>query len=231
MSISNRHTVVPFVAGKTSPMQDQRLAKVGYKTTEKQKAKFPSIAVSVPVLALTAEDYNSAAPYIASLFYAAQDGIIRSMYESSGGQLKEVSDDDISATACIAYMEAEAAGDRLKKESIELWFDVTMAEIITVAVAEKLKFDVTSELSADQRKTIAPHVAAIREVFSTLAGGKTLLSAGKIRGCRMYLEFCDDGDETALRLTARLDAMEKRLADQAKKDAELLENLGFAEID
>ena len=230
MSISNRHSVVPFIPGKTSPFTDQRLAKVGYKTTKKQKAKFASVAVSVPVLELTAEDYANAASHIRGMFENAQDGIIRSLYESSAGLRKEVSDDEISPASCIAFMEAEAAGERLKKETIELWFDVSMADAVMVMVAEKLGFGGQDDLNQDQRRTIAPHVASIREVFSALAGGKTMLSQGKINGCRIYLDLAEDGDETAEKLIARLDAMEKRLIDAARKDAELLANLGFAEV-
>ena len=228
MSISNRHTVVPFVAGKTTAMVDQRLAKVGYKTTKKTPAAFPNVAVSVPVITeFPIEIIERATPYIRAMFENAQDGIVRSIYESSGGTLKEVADTDISLESCLAFMEAEENGSRLKKETIELWFDVSLSEIVTVAIAEKLKFDVTGELNADQRKTVKPHCDAVKDILSTLAGGKTMLTEKRIAGCRFYLALADNDDDMAIRLNGRLDAMEKKIAEENAKDAKMEELLGL----
>ena len=49
-NVSTVHDVVPFVAGKTAALTGQRLAKVGYKSTAKNPARYASIAVSVPYI-------------------------------------------------------------------------------------------------------------------------------------------------------------------------------------
>ncbi len=217
MSISNRHTVVPFVAGKTSPMANQRLAKVGYKTTAKNPAKFPSIAVSIPKMELTIQspELPRLLPHLVGVIESAQDGIIRSLYESSDGSLKEVSDDDISIGACIAFLEAEAAGERLKKEHIESWFDAELKDALYVLVAEKLGFD---EPNSDQDAVIQKHVKIYRDVLSMLAGGKTLLTPVQIKGCKTALNLTDIDGGIGQKLMTRLISMEA-----PKITAEMLE--------
>jgi hypothetical protein len=232
-NVSNRHNVIPFVAGKTAALTGQRLAKVGYKKTALIPNPLPSVAISVPYIQPSAvqENYLRLLPYIGTMLETAQDGIVRSLYESSDGVLTSVSDDDISLNACIAFMEAEANGNRLKKETIVAWFVSEMAAICEVIIAEKLKFTVPDgeELNADQRKTIAPYLAAVKEIFSTLAGGKTMLFQGKIDECRFYLSFAPDGSETAQRLVSRLNSMEKKLKEEQAKSTELMDALGFAD--
>src|SRR3990172_1508944 len=169
MSITNRHSVIPFVAGKTVPLTDQRLAKIGYKTTKKNPAKFPNVAVSVPPITEFDETIlERALPYLVTVFENAQDGIIRSLYESSMGQLREVSDDDISPAACLAFLEAEANGSRLTKEMIASWFDSEVSENLTVLVAEKLGF---TDLTTDNMVVVKKHVSIYRDIISQLAGG------------------------------------------------------------
>lgn len=208
--ISNRHSVVPFVAGKTMPLTEQRLARIGYKTTKKQAAKFANIAVSVPAITEFPEDVlDRALPYLVTVFENAQDGIIRSLYESSAGQLKEVSDDDISLSACLAFMEAEANGSRLKKETIEAWFDSEVSDNLTVLIAEKLGF---ADMNADQEKTVSKHVRIYRDVISMLAGGKTFLQPTQIKGCKVAIALASEDSDIGVKLTARLTAMENKPA-------------------
>src|SRR5438874_354432 len=81
MSISNRHPVNPFIAGKSAPMSDQRLAKVGYKNSKNSPARFPSICASVPYITEFTEDqFERLQPYIVNLLENAQDGILKSLY-------------------------------------------------------------------------------------------------------------------------------------------------------
>ena len=47
-NISNRHTVNPFISGKSEALVQQRLCKVGYKKTKDCPNPLPSICVSVP---------------------------------------------------------------------------------------------------------------------------------------------------------------------------------------
>jgi hypothetical protein len=206
--ISNRHTVVPFVSGKTAPFAGQRLAKVGYKTTKDNPAKFPSIAVSVPQVSVSdiEENVQSLLPYIGTLIENTQDSIVRSLYESADGGLKEISDSDISVSACIAFLRAETAGDRLSKEITNPWFDSTLHDSLYVLISEKLGFSTdSSEPNSDQDKVILKHTNNYKQLFAILAGGKQKLAESQVNGLKMALSMTDDSDQIAKRLKAKLE--------------------------
>lgn len=216
-NVSTQHDVVPFVSGETVALSNQRLAKVGYKNTDKTPAKFPSIAVSVPYLQPEQITGNITAllPYIGDMLEAVQDKIIRSRYEISEGKLKTVSDSDISVQSCIAFMASEAEGDRLTKATLETWFDSVMAESVFVLMAEKLGFT-SDDPSPAQSVRIGQSVDAYRELISSLAGGKTVLIPKQIAALKVALDAIET-DEISLKLDARLAAMEKKIA----KDTEI----------
>jgi hypothetical protein len=210
-NVSTRHPLRLFTAGD-KPFPEQRLAKIGYKTSKKTPAKFPNVAVSIPpvdsdALRIYSEELL---PFVRTLVEGAQDGIIRSLYESANGELIEVSDEDISIPACIGFLQAEALGDRLTKAAIETWFDSELRDNLFASVAEKLKFVAADgSITADQSATVEKHVKIYRDVLSMLAGGKTILAEKQIKGCKNALALApDDSDSMVQRLTARLTAME-----------------------
>lgn len=213
MSISNRHSIVPFIAGKTNPFAGQRLAKIGYKSsTDKATGKtippkFPSVAVSVPQVDDPSDSQMlRLKPHVRAILESAQDGIIKSLYESRDGSLTEISDDEISVDSCIAFLDAEAAGDRLKKEHIENWFDAELSENLFVLIAEKLGFN---EPTQNQEAEVRKHVKIYRDVLSMLAGGKTLLQSKQITGCKTALALVDTDAGIGQKLLKRLEQMEK----------------------
>ena len=208
-TISNRHSVLPFVAGTSAPLSGQRLAKVGYKKTAAMPNPPASVCASVPMIqpADVLDKVQRLLPYIGAMLESAQDGILRSLYESSDYSLSSVSDDDISVDACISYLAAEAAGDRLKKDAILQWFDSEVAENLTILVAEKLGF---SDLTPDAEKTVAKHVGIYRDLIGMLAGGKTILEPKQIRGCRTAISLASSADRISARLNDRLTAMESK---------------------
>lgn len=208
MSISNRHPVNPFIAGSSEAMSDQRLAKVGYKSTKKTPAKFKSVCASVPAIAeLAPEQIQKLLPFICDMLESAQDGIFRSLYESADGMLEVLTDDDISVDACISYLSAEKSGDRLNKEMLERWFDEQMLDNLTVVIAEKLGFDLSTP---DQLVTIGKHTNAYRGMISALSGGKTMYAANQIQGLKKALEVSSVDDEIGKKLMARLVQMESK---------------------
>lgn len=211
-NVSTRHALKPFTAGD-KPLTGQRLAKVGYKTSKKTPAKFASVAVSVPQIDAGAVQENilRLLPYIGTMLENAQDGIIRGLYESAGGKCIDISDDDISVSACIGYLAAEAAGDRLTKEAIENWFDSELSENLFASIAEKLKFvDADGCITEDQETVVKKHLKIYRDVLSMLAGGKTILAEKQIAGCKNALALApNENDSMVARLNARLTAMEK----------------------
>lgn len=208
-NVSNVHDVIPFVAGKSAALSGQRLAKVGYKSTAKNPAKFPSVAVSVPFLSDDSlrENMDSLLPYIKGMMEKTQDDVIRSLYESKDGTLKIVQDHEISVQACIAYLESEAAGDRIKKEHIEAWFDRVCAENVFVLIAEKLGFT-GDTLTPEQSATVDKHVKVYKEILSMLAGGRTILTPVQIKSCKTVIDVSEDDSGIGVKLMQRLTAME-----------------------
>lgn len=189
-NVSNRHPLQLFTAGD-KPLATQRLAKVGYKSTEKNPAKYPSVCVSVPqvdpvALQMCADDLL---PHLATLIEDTQDAIIRSKYEDACGSLVDITDEDISIPACVSYLNAAALGDKLSKEAIATWFDSVAFDACYVIVSVKLGYG--EELTAEQDATIRKHVEAYKQVFGLLAGKNVKLTPNQIGGLELALENCD----------------------------------------
>lgn len=209
MSISNRHSVNPFIAGKSEAMVDQRLAKIGYKSTVKNPAKYPSVCVSVPMVQehFSEQQIEALVPHIRMMIENAQDGIIRSLYESSDGTLKEVPDTDITVEACLAFLNAESEGGRLTKQFLEQWFDTQLKDNLFVVIADKLKF---TDITLAVEETVGKHIAGYRGLFSALAGGKTFLQPVQINGLLKALEVSSVDDDTSGKIRTRLENMLNR---------------------
>ena len=204
-NFTGSHLVTGFDAKKSQALTGQRLAKCRYKTTEKQAAKFPSVCVSVPFFTEDQIDNTPTIarllPHIRAMLENAQDGVIRSLYESADGALSAVSDTDISIDACIGFLEAEATGGRLTKEFIEAWFKSDVAEIVQAAFAEKWSW--TGDLSPEQAAKLEQVSNGHKGMFSALAGGKTVYNIGQCNGLLKVLDLVDSS-EVADKLKARL---------------------------
>ena len=207
-NVSIAHTVTKFDAKNSQALTGQRLAKCRYKTTVKQSAKFPSVCVSVPYIDTTTIDATAMMllkPHIQAMLENAQDGIIRSLYESSDGALSQVTDSDLSISACIAFMNAENEGSRLTKEFIESWFDSSVRDYVYALVSEKLGYG-TDDLTMEQDLTVCKHVNGYRGMYSALAGGKTMYQPNQIASLKRVLDIVDT-DDTQVKLLSRLNKM------------------------
>lgn len=220
-NISTRHNVNLFVSGESKPLTGQRLAKVGYKTSKKTPAKFPSVCISVPQIDTKTDpflEFRNGGKFdsiIRDALESAQDGIIKSLYESSGGQLSSVGDDDICLNACLAFIEAENSGGRLTKEFLEAWFDTNVAENLTVVVADKLGFD---DLTDSQMEVIQKHLNGYKALVSSLSGGATILNVQQQNNILRALDIAACDDDTSAKLRARIRNMSEK-----KNIEELLE--------
>ena len=203
------HLVTKFISGQSEALTGQRLAKVKYKTTAKQTAKFPNICASVPFLSasdIMAYDAQLI-PHIRTLLESAQDGILRSLYESSDGTLSQVQDSEISIPECIKYLEAESQGSRLTKEVISAWFDSSVKDYLFVIIGEKLRYNMDDgELTPEQDATINRHLNGYRGLYESLAGGKTILQPTQISSLNKVLELIDSS-EIGDKLKNRLEGM------------------------
>jgi hypothetical protein len=207
-NISNRHNVNLFESGKSAPLFGQRLAKIGYKKTDKCPNPLPSICVSVPPVEISTDDATRLITYMQAYLGDVQDKIIRSLYETSEGTLSSVSDEEISVDACIAYLEAEATGGRLTKEYLESWFAQNLEDNLSVVIAEKLDYDLSTP---EQIAIVSGHVSQYKGIISSLSGGKTLLPMDQINGVLRALEVCAVDDDTSQKLNNRLIAMRKKI--------------------
>ena len=200
------HMVTAFDSAKSQALSGQRLAKIRYKTTAKQAAKFPSVCVSVPPLADAEimDNLPALKMHIRAMLEAAQDGVIRSLYEVSDGKLSSVQDQDISVTACIGFLNAESEGGRLTKETIEAWFDASLGEYVTALIVEKLSYG--DDLTPEQEHTVSRHVRGYKDMYSALAGGKTIYQPNQIASLRRVLALVDSS-EVGEKLEARLQSM------------------------
>jgi hypothetical protein len=162
------HTIVPFDAKKSKPFDSQRLCKVVYKTTKSGEKK-QSVCVSIPAITEISEEFiDAAVPYIRAMMESAQDAIVRSLHEEGK---TEVMDSDIEESEILKYLEAEAKGERLSKESVSAWFVDTMQDALTVALADRLGLSDTP--TEQQTKELDAAITVYREKFASLSGAKT----------------------------------------------------------
>lgn len=204
--ISNRHSVNVFAAGKSQPLAGQRLAKVGYKSTRKNPAKHKNVCVSVPVIENDAVIPFSERllPFVRTMLADAQDGIIRSLYESAGGSLTmSIAAEEISVESCVNWLIAEQSGERLNSDMLGAWFDANVRDPFTVILCEQNKIEDTDDVRVQQT------VAGYKGVFASINGRNTL-NAEQRKEVRNLLKVCEcDADPMAQKVIAKLDAMEK----------------------
>ena len=209
-NVDTRHNVNPFVAGKSQALTGQRLAKIGYKSTEKNPAKFPSVCVSVPMIAqpFTPEQLKALNGQIVRMLEDTQDKIIREMYESSDGKLSTVPDEAISVDACISWLEQEETGGRMTIEKIKGWF----AENLEGKLKEFLRGFAARTITDPEalQKAVIQTSNRYRDMLTALSGGKTSYNAQQREKLIKVLALTEDGDEVAEKLVKRLEAMEKK---------------------
>lgn len=198
MSISNRHAIVPFISGKSTAMENQRLAKVGYKSTKSTPAKFPSVCASVPMIALP-EDLSIFSSLITARLEEIQDQVIKSLYESRNGKLTEVSDEEIGIDSCLSFLAAQSSGDRISVELITKWFEGNVSENLLAAFAEKFGYgEENGEVTEEQYATLEKHVKVYKDICCMLAGKMVNLIPAQIKAIRRSFDLSEAGENDAV---------------------------------
>ena len=215
--ISSRHSVNLFKSGESKALSGQRLSKIGYnkmKKNGKEIQKFPSICVSVPQIKLTQEDFNSYSSSFSQIIKEKiedlQDSIIRSLYESSGGTLTSVADEEISLSSCIAFMESQKKSkESLSKEELSSWFKENVEDNLTVVFCEKLGF---TELSQEAEEKIQKYLKSYQDLFCEFSASlsKISLSPQQIQQVRKVLEISSVEDEISRNLEKILFELENK---------------------
>lgn len=204
-NISTAHDVVKYDAKSSKPFDGQRLAKVCFKTSKKSDVKPDNKAVSIPPVQLTDEQVqaNDLRLHINAWIETVQDAIVRERVEN--GALT-ICDSDIDLASCIAWMDEDSKGNRLTKEYILQWFADTLADVLTVAISDKLGLSDTPNEA--ETKRVGQMIAVYRDSFASLAGGKTAFSVEKATKMRKVLELCSD-DALAQKFDTRLTKMQE----------------------
>lgn len=233
-NVSNRHTVTPFVSGKSQPLTGQDLIVCSFKQTEKMTKAgikaLPSVCVSVPQFAeFTAEQLDLSRDLLKELFTAARRDIITAAYVKNQA-IGSIEESALTVEACIEFLETKSGG-RLTSESLGAWYDATMQPIVEAFTLEKLVS--IGQLNADQTPT-DKHMAIVestvkdyREVFSALASGVTKYEEKR---CTLLVKLLasvdaeDAGYTVARKLTARLTKMMQPVIKEARPDALALED-------
>lgn len=212
--ISTTHNLVPFNAKTSMPFEGQRLAKVTYKTQKDGSKPRISVCVSVPPITNLQDMDGQLLPHIYAWLAAVQDRVIRARYEDGA---TVVTDGDISIASCIAWLDAESTGNRLTKEALIEWFVEDLADVLTVAIADKLAIgDAPTDA---QSKRVEQMLAAYRDSIAALAGGKTSFTPEKAAKLQKAIELAPVTDSgIGVRLIERLEKMQK---------VEELEDLGL----
>lgn len=213
-NISNRHNVVAFISGKSEALTGQRLTIAKYKSTAKTPAKFPNVCASIPLLEVT-ENVLTENPgllgHVTEWLLSKQDDVFKSVYESHGGTLSSIGDNELDISSIIGYLNAESVSGRLTKESIESWYALECKGIIYVNAAIKKGFigadaDDLEVITENQRTHLELVCNSYRDLFSGLAGGTTKYAPPVQESLNKMLSQCADSPMVE-RLVGRLESM------------------------
>lgn len=219
--ISNRHTIVALDKSSKA-FEGQFLARIIAKA-DKDGNYHPNLTsskcVSIPVIQLNNEQLAQFMPHIVKMCQDAQEGIIRDAILASN--VNEVSDDDISVSAILAYLE-DGGSKRITREYLQQWFTESYGEQAAAFVINGLKYDPAS-LTADQEKRVTQSMNILRDLFAGWAGGK--YSPNKPQ-CNAMIKFIDACDSVCDRMSAMRAKCVKRI--EAIDAESSLDALGFA---
>ncbi len=203
-NISDRHTFVPFVSGKSEALSGQRLGKVGYKTKTGKK----SVCVSIPVISDDSVNAIAAAFPLdqRKRIEGFQDDLIRTLYESDPAP-ESITTDQIDEAAIIAFLYSLSEGNRLTAERIGVWFDSALDWINPVLC--------TLYPGADE-KTLSKRRDAWKTQFTAITG-KNIAVDSTLQKLLDMLTAAPEDDSMAMRIADYiLDVMKER---EKAKDA------------
>lgn len=206
------YDIQPFNPKTSKPREGMRLAKCSYKTPKNGGPKKDSKCVSVPFFKIDGDQVVRIQSHINNWIEGIQDNLIRDRIEE-GAVLITAS--DISFDKIAEFLEADARGDRLTSDAVKVWFDESLADTLTVALADKFK--ISDSPSDAETKKLTQAITVYRDKFASMAGGRTQFSAEVATKLRKVLELATDGEITS-RFGIRLDKM-------MQSDSDILESL------
>ena len=208
-NFSSTHAISLNADGKAVPLSGQRLATCWWKLTQAmkdagKKEVHAPVAVSIPKITTLSEiELETLMPHIVGMLEGVQDKIIRGLVDSKDAT--EVSDSEISVAACISYLNQESISNRLTKEKAAEWFNANIAEMLSVALADKLGISDTP--TPEQLKKLEQSVNGVREMITPLVSAKTTYSEDKAKKLIGVLRYAPAGDLIAAKFIERLEGM------------------------
>ena len=170
--------VFQVLTDSVKPAENHRLSLIMYKTPKDKKndatyVRPNNMAVSVPRIkvSVTPACLQDA---LQACFEDLQDSLIRKLYEDAreaGKSVVSLSDAQIDFQACADFSAANAVNGKLSKDLLNKWFDESLAETLTVALANALKLpDEPSEAEAAKLEAaVLQHKKLIVELASPRA--------------------------------------------------------------
>ncbi len=203
-TISDRHTFVPFISGKSEAFTGQRLGKVGYKTKTGKK----SVCVSIPVLSDDSVNAIAAAFPLdqRKRIEGFQDDLIRTLYESDPAP-ESIMSDQIDESAILSYLTSLSEGNRLTAERIGVWFENSLSWIDPILIVM---------YSTSDPKILETRRAAWKTQFVAITG-KNIAVDSTLQKLLDMLTAAPEDDSMAMRIADYiLDVMKER---EKAKDA------------
>lgn len=204
-NISNLHTIEE-ATDSSKAYQGQRLARIVYRNKadasdmdfrKSQVCSIPCIAISE----LTDSAIHNLKPWILEQMAGVQDKIVRARHEAGA---TSVHSEEVSLAACIAFLEVEQQGGRLTKEVIGAWFAEEVADVLTVALSDRLGLSDTP--TPEECKKVEQMINVYRDCFAGLAGGRTTYARDKAVKLLKVLELVPSEGLSA-RFATRLEKM------------------------
>jgi hypothetical protein len=203
--LSNSHDVVAYDPKQTKAFTGQRLAKVTYKTDKDTGIKPDSKAVSIPVIKWEQISGNIDAmkDSILDIVLKAQDAIVRNKVESGSSF---VTDDDISLSNVITYLNTESSGGRLTGDTIRAWFKETINDGLLLAFASKLGIAEDAAPTNEQSEKLTKILRGYEDSFAKLASGAASFNETQksqlIKAINLNADF--ESDTLSVRFIERL---------------------------
>ena len=214
------HNVIIY-NGKNRPEEGCRLSVITFKTPSDKKDdpeyKRPDArCVSVPKLTLSCTPQIVGEALLQAL-EDLQDAVIRSIVVaaiSEGKNVINVHDDQISYEAIAEYAKQQAAGGKINKDLIEQWFDESLADKLTLALADAMK--VGDKPTPEQEKKIADAVTMYKDVFKQFSAPKAGVSPRIAKQMQKALEHAENKEDRvykalALKLAAHAEQQDPNL--------------------
>lgn len=198
--ISERESIMTYAVhslkavNKMEIAEGSRISRITFKSRKDADGKvvpakealgcvIPALGVSM-IQALSTE--AAGREYLIGCIERVQDALIRRATEA--GKL-QIFDDQIGLGAMLAWMTEENAVQRFSKESIKVWFDTYLREVLEARVAAKLQGIAPDKL----QQAVDSYLAS----FQVLAGRAPTMSNAVKTGLIRALELLPEGHDTA----------------------------------